>query len=114
MSVNQDGLNIVEMFHSSNSSTVQGKILKEFPKSNSKVRILVATIAFGMGVDIPDVRMVVHFGAPSDILTYHQELGRCARDGLPGIAVMFAYPFSMMKTQTTDDHDLKNLAKTSN
>ncbi|HEX3764696.1 MAG TPA: RecQ family ATP-dependent DNA helicase [Kofleriaceae bacterium] len=68
-----------------------------------RARVLVATSAFGMGVDYPDVRAIVHFQAPGSIEAYYQEAGRASRDGNPGRCVMLFGAADLMTQRRLSD-----------
>ena len=78
---------LVDMFSACTRPDVKDEILSRF-SSSSSLRLVVATIAFGLGLDCPDVRRIIHWGPPSDLESYIQEVGRAGRDGLQSTAVL--------------------------
>ena len=68
---------MVEMLHSNTPEDVKQHVMKMFSQSDSHLRILVATIAYAMGVNCKNVTRVIHFGPSNTVEAYMQESGRC-------------------------------------
>ena len=71
---------MVDCYTGSTDQHVRDVILKQF-STPSCLRVTIATVAFGLGVNCPDIRRIMHFGIPEDIETYVQQVGRAGRDG---------------------------------
>ncbi|HEX6203228.1 MAG TPA: DNA helicase RecQ [Thermoanaerobaculia bacterium] len=76
----------VRPYHAGLADEVRARHQEEF--SSERVDVVVATVAFGMGIDRSDVRFVVHVGSPRSLEHYQQEAGRAGRDGLPAECVL--------------------------
>ena len=78
----------VEMYHSCTEASVKDEIIKSFMQPNSHLKIVIATVAFGMGIDCPNIHRIIYFGPPSNVECYIQETERNGRDGLLTNAIL--------------------------
>lgn len=100
----------LEMLHSCTPQDNKDTILESFGKEDGHVQILIATIAFGMGVNCKGVHRTIHFGPSKNIESFVQESGRAGRDGNPSLSLVL-YKGLMLNHV---ERDIKDFVKTKN
>ena len=83
------GFRLVDMYTRVLTADKKDEVLACFSQKDGKLRIVIATTAFGMGVDCPDIRRIIHWGMPATLEEYVQETGRSGRDGEPSEAILY-------------------------
>lgn len=85
--------------------------LKELSSPTSTIRVVFATVALGMGVDIPSIRNIIHVGPPRTIREYFQETGWAGRDGKQSLAVLYYNNRDIAKNREGMSDDIRQFCR---
>ncbi|XP_057299470.1 ATP-dependent DNA helicase Q1-like [Hydractinia symbiolongicarpus] len=100
-------------YHAPQTKAMKQIIIKKISKKNSRIRVIFATTALGMGVNIPHVENVYHITPPSNLEAYVQEIGRAGRSEQPATAILFYNNSDVSANKTNVDKNMKLYCQTS-
>ncbi|XP_061194372.1 bifunctional 3'-5' exonuclease/ATP-dependent helicase WRN-like [Saccostrea echinata] len=94
-----DCVSFCDMFHSETPDSKKKKILDDLCNENGSLRIVIATSALGMGIDMASANNVILYGAPKQLVEVIQEIGRVGRDGTPALALLLYNSYHLRKAE---------------
>ena len=86
---NLSGFQLIELFTAVLTTEKKEEVLQSFVRGDGKVRLLIVTTAFGMGIDCPDIRKIIYWGVTNTLEEYVEQTGQCRRDGQPSVAMLY-------------------------
>ena len=95
---------LISVFTSVSTTHMRELLLQEFSTASTNLRLLIATTAFGLGVDCPDIQRVINWGSPSTLEELVQEAGRSGRDGRPAEAILYPKAVGRRVTKAIQDY----------
>jgi len=98
-------------FHAQYPDHERERMVQELVEGKSKLRILFVTVAFGLGVDVKNIRRIIHIGVPHTLEEYFQEAGRCGRDGLPGSATIYYNSYDISAAKKNMSQSMRDYVK---
>ena len=99
--INDDRNRLFAMYHSQTQPEVKSSVQTSFTSADGTVRIVFATIAFGMGVNVQKLYTVIHYGPSDDLDDYVQESGRVGRDGKQSHAIILKHRYALSGSRLT-------------
>ena len=97
---------LINLFTAASTTEMREEVLAEFRKQNTRLRLVIATSAFGLGVDCPDIGRVINWGAPNITEELEQQSGRAGRDDSQAEAILY-----YKKQENTFPKPQKNMVK---
>ncbi|CAB4009302.1 Hypothetical predicted protein [Paramuricea clavata] len=100
---------LFSQYHAEYPQHEKERLINGLINNMCKARVLFVTVAFGIGVDLPSIRQVIHIGVPRTMEEYFQEVGRAGRDGLPAVATIYYNSYDVRSGDNAVDAVMKEL-----